>query len=220
MLFTFRNVTQDLPVMLTLTYPEEFPTDGRVVKRHWITFRKWLMRRGLSGLWFLEFQERGAPHFHVFLNGRVPAEEVSKHWFKVVGSGDIKHLYAGTKVELLREQHAAAAYAVKYAVKAEQKGVPEGFEAVGRFWGRFGGAEVVPVAEAMGTREAVAPAVRVVRGVVNAKRKQQDRPPMRDKGQYSFTGWGAGPAVSSYLDRQEGAEGVGGEKGGAQAEGA
>lgn len=51
---------------LTLTYPGVFPYDGRVIKEDLNAFLN-VFRRKLKTeyLWFLEFQERGAPHFHV-----------------------------------------------------------------------------------------------------------------------------------------------------------
>jgi hypothetical protein len=55
--------------MLTLTYPRECPLDGLVVKRHLRAFaeryrRRWGVRP--VGAWKLEFQKRGAPHFHIY----------------------------------------------------------------------------------------------------------------------------------------------------------
>ncbi len=52
--------------MITLTYPNLYPKDGRIVKAAMnnllTTFRD---RHWGSYLWFLEFQARGAPHFHI-----------------------------------------------------------------------------------------------------------------------------------------------------------
>jgi hypothetical protein len=211
MLFTFRNVV-GLRVLLTLTYPGEFSTDGREVKRHWANMRRWLARRGVAGAWFMEFQERGAPHFHCFLTGQVPKEEVAAAWYQIVGSGDERHLRAGTGIESLRELHAAGAYAAKYLRKQEQKEVPEGFSDVGRFWGLFGGLSVEPVVQVdnqerldPATGEVLpglaVPAARVMRGLVNARRRAAGRPKFRDSGRQGFTGYGCGPAMVRYLER-------------------
>lgn len=54
--------------MLTLTYPRLYPKDGRQIKEAMNNFLQ--MLRDLEWgnyLWFLEFQVRGAPHFHVLL---------------------------------------------------------------------------------------------------------------------------------------------------------
>jgi hypothetical protein len=211
MLFTFRNVV-GLRVLVTLTYPGQFSTDGREVKRHWANMRRWLARRGVAGAWFMEFQERGAPHFHAFLTGEVPKEEVAAAWYQIVGSGDERHLRAGTRIEALRELHAAGAYAAKYLKKQEQKEVPEGFSDVGRFWGLFGGLSVEVVAEVnsqervdTSTGEVVSggavQAARVMRGLVNARRRAAGRPKFKDSGWQGFTGYDCGPAMAEYLDR-------------------
>ncbi|MDX9988871.1 hypothetical protein [Thiothrix unzii] len=148
MKLTARNVPDgSFEAFLTLTYPQDFPTDGLKVKRDLSAMRKWLKRRRIGGFWFLEFQKRGAPHYHLFLSnyplGGVKA--VSKAWFKIVGSDDPKHLdwhlgkLSGRPcLEKMRKPHAASFYATKYAAKQEQKDVPEGYSNVGRFWGTFG----------------------------------------------------------------------------------
>lgn len=141
-----RNLpTGSLKCMLTLTYPDDYPVDGKQVKKHFDLMRRWLRARGCDLLWFLEFQVRGAPHFHAYLTG-YPAGGVSAvahHWYKVVGSGDPKHLdwhlgkLSGRPcLEMLRNPHAASYYATKYASKTCQKQVPAEYQNVGRFWGR------------------------------------------------------------------------------------
>jgi hypothetical protein len=218
MLHTFRN-SEPLTVLLTLTYPGDFPTDGRRVKRHWHNFRTWLVRGGKErpsrkGAWFLEFQGRGAPHFHIFLDGPVDKKEVARKWYDLVASGDERHLRAGTRIETLREGHAAAAYASKYASKAEQKEVPDGFSEVGRFWGTFGDLDVGPLLE-LATAEQLAldpvtgevqpdrvvQAVRVCRGAYNARRRSRGRPKMVDNGRAGFTAYDVGGVLREYLER-------------------
>lgn len=55
----------------TFTYPAEFPTDQGTVKRHLNTLVQRLIRAGFHGFWRLEWQERGAPHFHIL--GAIPS---------------------------------------------------------------------------------------------------------------------------------------------------
>jgi hypothetical protein len=211
MMHTFRN-SENLPVMLTLTYPGEFPRDGRLVKRHWANMRTWLVRNNRKGGWFLEFQKRGAPHFHVFLDGEVDYELIARRWYEVVGSKDLRHLLAGTRIEMLREGHAAAAYASKYAAKVEQKEPPEGFDNVGRFWGTFGDLTVEPLATVASSEtftcdtasgelhpDPAVQAVRVARRLVNARRRAAGLRPYRDKGLTGLTLYDAGPAMVDYL---------------------
>jgi hypothetical protein len=63
--------TGRLPCMLTLTYPGDWVTvapDGETVKRHLSALGSRYKRawgEPLIGVWKLEFQRRGAPHFHL-----------------------------------------------------------------------------------------------------------------------------------------------------------
>jgi hypothetical protein len=212
MIFTFRNC-EDLKVMLTLTYPREFPMDGRLVKRHWHNMRTWLVRQGIKGAWFLEFQKRGAPHFHVFLNARVEASQVSQRWYEIVGSEDLNHLLAGTRIEMLREQHAASAYAAKYASKVEQKEPPEGFTDVGRFWGTFGDLDVSPVEvhEYMSHERFVDVATgevvpnpgiqtaRFARRLMSVRRKARGLGPFRENGRTGFTAYNMSKPAMTFF---------------------
>ena len=215
LLFRARNV-EGLTTMMTLTYPGEFPTDGRKVKRDWAALRRWLVHRGLGGLWWLEFQQRGAPHLHVYVNGRVELGELAKAWYRIVDSGDPRHLVAGTRVETIRNTHAVGAYAAKYTHKAEQKEVPPNYQEVGRFWGLFGGVKVLPVVQVEGCSDrlneetgelvqvggAAVQAVRVVRQVYRVNRRENGlRPPRKDKGKHGFRAWDIGPSVRGYLER-------------------
>lgn len=206
-----RNGDVTLGYMITLTYPSVFPQDGREVKRHWAAMRKWLVRRGVCGLWFLEFQDRGAPHYHVFVNVEVPYLAVAAAWYRICDTGDKKHLVAGTRVEQLREVDAAARYAEKYAIKPEQKVVPEQFRDVGRFWGRFGGYRLHVLEQITAgidsSAEAVNRTVRVCRNLYNSFRsrlgvsKRTGRPykPFVDKGVVGFKAFNCGPWVRYYM---------------------
>ena len=59
--------------MITLTYPGDWETvapDGKTVKKHLRTLQKRYERtwgEKLAGVWKLEFQRRGAPHFHLLM---------------------------------------------------------------------------------------------------------------------------------------------------------
>lgn len=139
--FVASNTDVAFKVMLTLTYPASFPGDGKEVKRHLQAMIRWLRhhKETLDYLWFLEFQKRGAPHIHMLINCDLSAlpgkKDISAHWYKIVDSGDEKHLKAGTRTETLRSEEGGKRYTVKYAMKMEQKDVPEQFQNVGRFWG-------------------------------------------------------------------------------------
>lgn len=126
-----------LPLFITLTYPREWPADPALWKRHLDTFTKWLRRRcpETSGIWKLEPQKRGAPHFHLMVweAGYVPHQTVAQRWYEIVGSNDPRHLYAGTRVEAIRSRNGVMLYASKQYMGKEI----EGFTGVGRFWGIF-----------------------------------------------------------------------------------
>lgn len=137
--FTAANTDIVFTYMVTLTYPRVFPNRGKDVKRNLKAFIQYMRRvdQGVSYLWFLEFQKRGAPHIHILyrmVSSQLEKTAVSQRWYEIVNSGDNNHLLAGTRVEKLRKPDGAARYAVKYAMKTKQKQVPEDYQDVGTFW--------------------------------------------------------------------------------------
>lgn len=149
----WENVTGVLE-MVTLTYPREFPGDGRDCKRHLQLFRKRYERKfgPIQGVWKMEFQRRGAPHFHLYIGRPVmPWKEfllwARNAWFEIVGSGDLRHLDQGVRVDRQfcsksRSVKAVAWYFTKHQLhsgnKSYQNKVPKQFQNVGRFWGVWG----------------------------------------------------------------------------------
>jgi len=124
-----------VPLFVTLTYPREWPSDWREYKGHLHTWLKRLERRypGASVIWRLEYQKRGAPHYHVLVFGvpYLPHKWVSRTWFEVVGSGDDRHLAAGTEVAKVRTWRGASFYCAKYLGKLCEFGTVD----TGRMWG-------------------------------------------------------------------------------------
>jgi hypothetical protein len=163
--FIAANTDVTFRTMITLTYPNEFPCNGILVKKDLKAFlrfaREYLFsqaagERKPSYLWFLEFQARGAPHIHLLLSTKMPSsfkltrfirDRVAAAWARIVDSNDPRHLLAGTRCEAIRKPGGAARYAVKYASKMRQKAVPSDFQNVGRFWGHS--KDVSPVAREM-----------------------------------------------------------------------
>lgn len=158
------------PAMVTLTYPGDWLTvapNGRAAKRHLAMFRRRYRRawgEGLHAIWKLEFQGRGAPHYHLLMvppHGRAQGAGVGagmtfKHWLSavwasVVGHPDpieyIKHLNAGTRIDFAEGLRAAdpkrvAVYFTKHGgmrAKEYQHIVPVEWrgpgDGPGRFWG-------------------------------------------------------------------------------------
>ncbi len=130
----------------TLTYPAAFPWDYREFKAHLAKFGKRFVYYFPNGAfhWKLEFQKRDAPHFHpIFWNVPVGTGKemqrfrawVAENWYEVVGSGDVRHLRAGTSVELMRSQMAIMRYCAGYLSDTDQT---RPGQSVGRYWGVVG----------------------------------------------------------------------------------
>lgn len=135
-----RITRSELPLMITLTYPSEWSEDSRKWKNDLRKFFQRLERKitSVGCIWKLEPQKRGAPHFHLLVwgLGRVPMAElwvwVALNWFQVVGSGDQRHLVAGTRVERIKNWKGVMSYAAKYLGKLFDGA---GWDQPGRFWG-------------------------------------------------------------------------------------
>jgi len=127
-----------LPLFITLTYPAAWPADAAVWKAHLDAWLKRLDREftGLSAIWKMEFQSRGAPHFHLLVFGArwIDAKWVARTWYEVVGSGDERHLMAGTEVRRVKSWKGVMFYASKYLAK---KTLEQGVSNPGRFWGVY-----------------------------------------------------------------------------------
>ncbi len=129
--------------VVTLTYPAEFPApdDFKVYKRHLHTFQQALRRKwpNCSGVWKLEFQRRGAAHYHLILFGLVNAslEEIRawfrESWYRIAHNGDKNGGIAGTQVDTVKSAGGIMSYLVKYLSKGDQT-MPGNF--TGRYWGK------------------------------------------------------------------------------------
>lgn len=136
--------------MLTLTYHEEWPSDGRESKRQLQTVLQMLRDKSIHYLWVLEWQSRGVPHYHIWMDRRfpdVPAwqddgrnswRNIMRAWLKATGQindekackfGFHQSSYVDWEVKVGNN------YAAKYADKQTQKGLPPGVERYGRWWG-------------------------------------------------------------------------------------
>lgn len=145
--FCVMNTDKKFLSMLTLTYPDNYETNGKVVKGHLNRFLGWLRRKYpyVSYLWFLEFQKRGAPHFHILVSILEPNKwmraDFAYTWAYIVSRETIEqekmvkvhaHRDAWDRV---RKADGAKRYVLKYALKPYQKRVPKQYQNVGRFWG-------------------------------------------------------------------------------------
>lgn len=130
---------KELPVFVTLTYPGEWVEDGRIWKEDLNRFAVRFKRAwgAVTVIWKLEFQKRGAPHFHLLVYFSDATGHTAKFrkwlsdtWYECVRSGDPKHLAAGTRCEPVRSLNGVQFYCSKYMAKlvSERRNV-------GRFWG-------------------------------------------------------------------------------------
>jgi len=137
LVFKMRNLPKDFKYMITLTYPGDYEHDGKKVKKHLHSFLESIKKiwKNFKFFWILEFQKRGAPHFHLVTNCQYIMffkSCISFLWTNIIGGG-LDSFNAGTRVE--RVKKSLTAYFAKYFEKFEQKTVPPDYENVGRFWG-------------------------------------------------------------------------------------
>lgn len=153
-----------LPALITLTYPknwEEIVPDGQTARRHLKLLRHRYERTfgEMVAVWKMEFQRRGACHFHLFMTPPKDLKSfrswLSENWTDILNISDpnekAKHLLAGTGVDIgegLRnsDPKRVSVYFSKhnsanYGVKEYQNRPPdlwlEDNKSVGRFWGYF-----------------------------------------------------------------------------------
>ena len=134
-----------MPVFVTLTYPDNFPGQFEIYKRHLDTFFKAFFRAFPKAgvIWKLEYQVRGAAHYHLLVWGVNVAdllEFVPATWHRIAAPDDPLHLQwhlgllgHGNQhcVQPVRSWHGVKSYASKYFSKIEGQEIYHG----GRVWG-------------------------------------------------------------------------------------
>ena len=142
-LATIQQDQLEYALEITLTYPKVFPNANEhfKYKSDLDKIKIWLTQKGFSGAWKLEFQSRGAPHYHLIaipnqkLNGLGDFRKlISKRWYDIVKSGDEKHLRAGVEVSPIKSSKGIIGYMASYMAKKDQT-LPNNF--TGRYWGYF-----------------------------------------------------------------------------------
>jgi hypothetical protein len=141
---------------ITLTYPGVYAEDWHIWKRDVEAFFKRIKRKydaAVGCCWRVEFQRRGAPHFHLILACDKPCKnmvvfraEIARMWPEIVREGYCtsggemasygphfeRHMHAGTGIEEVQGRKQLMAYVSKYLAKTEQANMPEEW---GRSWG-------------------------------------------------------------------------------------
>lgn len=132
-----------LPLFVTLTYGENYPLEAAEYKKHLHNFFMTLKYRfpSYGAIWKLEFQERGAAHFHLLLWG-VSLEQrhqIVNIWYRIAGYKDIKvkKFHMGLLgngnthcVQVIRSWGGVASYSAKYLAKIDNV-----VDRPGRIWG-------------------------------------------------------------------------------------
>lgn len=130
-------------IFLTLTYPREYPGEWETWKRHLDAFRRALAHQkpnGFGAIWRMEYQHRGAPHFHILLSFDTPVSIQRLKswalgaWARIVDSGDPLHLLHGADVRPVYATRGQEARLMHYLVKYLGK-PDDGQDFGGRIWG-------------------------------------------------------------------------------------
>lgn len=123
-------------LFVTLTYPNRWPPTTAACKAHLEALRKRIERRWPRAwfYWKLEYQRRGAEHFHllVFNMTDVEAGWLNTAWRDIVRLGGEWHETYGVKVDELTNWKEVGQYCAKYVAKLEQNPTTP---TPGRFWG-------------------------------------------------------------------------------------
>lgn len=136
-------------VFLTLTYPARFP-DGKTAKQNLRALLERLRRKfpKCSAIWRLEYQKRGAPHFHLMLFNFpfVPFEEFRRWWSEVIDKY-VDNELPRVRLEFIRSKRGIMFYVGKYMAKIpevlEESEADDSFFSIitylhaGRWWGVF-----------------------------------------------------------------------------------
>lgn len=164
---------KNLPIFVTLTYPNEYTKQAAEWKNDLEALFKRLKRKfpNAAMVWKLEPQQRGAPHYHCLIWGVGFADLyhfIPAAWFEVVGSGDPLHLlwHEGKLgrgnvhcVQEVQSWRGVWAYASKYLGKTIDD---IGWDAPGRFWG-VKNRQAIPWAEIESASITVPEAYKVLR---------------------------------------------------------
>lgn len=164
---SWRNM--DNAAFVHLTY-HDWPDDWREWKRHLKLFLNRLRRAfpESGALWKLEFQERGAPHYHLIVTG---LKQYSVRWFRVwvrLAWAQIAHTqseYRGkfaTRVDKILDRVHALSYATKYQSKLVETQIDTATGEImppppcGRYWAFWGQIDRSPVIDTHTSKGALA----------------------------------------------------------------
>lgn len=121
---------------ITLTYHNDWGDGARDWHDDLNTFLTWLCRSYPKAgvVWRLEFQDRGAPHWHLLVVNapHIPYADVTREWAGIAHEHSIYHGEYATKVEGVKSWRQACFYIGKYVAKVND--CPNRLP-TGRCWG-------------------------------------------------------------------------------------
>lgn len=130
------DVVRTRCTFITLTYHDDWGGDARDWHRDINTFLVWLLRSypRAGVVWRLEFQDRGAPHWHLLVvnAAHIPYVDVTRVWGGIAHTESRYHGDYATKVEGVRSWKQACFYIGKYVAKVND--CPSRLP-TGRCWG-------------------------------------------------------------------------------------
>lgn len=146
---TFAIVNNPFPsskcCQASMTFHERWPNDGVEAKAllhvFLVAFKRYAKKKQFPPhyLWLMEFQSRGAVHFHFFCDHRNVNNQGFRDWFahtwnRITGEG-FPHYDFHHHEKNFVSWELSSPYLLKYLSKHSQKQVPENYHSCGRFWG-------------------------------------------------------------------------------------
>lgn len=142
-------------VFVHLTYPSEYPLNWRLWKLNLKEFKRLLKKRfpATEGMWKLELQRRGAPHYHLILDLRAKCglnrfrAWCDAAWARIAHQDDVYQGKYAVRVEKIADIRHALNYAAKYCGKVQLAPVGDNQQplsaadlgdTMGRQWGVIG----------------------------------------------------------------------------------
>jgi hypothetical protein len=162
--FALANAPRPWGFMAVLSFGADYPASGKTELKRFV---RWARGQGwprYQWAWAMEFQKRGAPHYHVFLEAGIIdayggtnahrteryrcrgksrdvlrgalSDAVTGGWLSCLDAPQAEEVRfaAGGLVEPLRSTDGAARYVAKEASKRLQKTLPPGVTSAGRWW--------------------------------------------------------------------------------------
>lgn len=157
--FLLANAPKPWGAMAVLTFREQ-PSNPKEALKYFV--RRFRIEHGdrWQWSWIMEWQNRGVIHFHLFFEQEwldslgYKTERIIRHgkptdicrgnverwivetWTRATGdtTSAFRRFQMGGIVEILQSPDAAARYVAKEAGKRQQKQLPDGVEAAGRWW--------------------------------------------------------------------------------------